>query len=85
MSQNVLCELFSHDEQQSNNFYINIYLKKMKSNSNAVGKSFCAVFTGVVTYTMYKKLEIYVHYRREEPADPSAIQILIHLPTSQIS
>jgi hypothetical protein len=33
-----------------------MYLNNMK-NSNDVDKSFCAVFTGIITYTMYIKLQ----------------------------
>jgi hypothetical protein len=32
--------------------YINIYLNNMMNNSNALDKSFCAVITGMITYTM---------------------------------
>jgi hypothetical protein len=57
--------------------YINKYLNSMKNNSNVADKSFCVVITGMINYTMYMKLQKYIYYRREDPADPSA------LPTSQ--
>jgi hypothetical protein len=53
-------------------------------NSNAVDKSFCAVITGMITYTIYMKLQKYIHYQQEDPADPSAFPILPNLPTSQV-
>jgi hypothetical protein len=43
----------------------------MKNNGNAVDKSFCAVITGMITYTMNMKLQQYIHYRREDPAAPT--------------
>jgi hypothetical protein len=57
-----------------------MYLNNMKNNINAVDKSFYAVITGMVTYTMYMKLQKYIHYRRGDPAEPSAFPILPKLP-----
>jgi hypothetical protein len=55
-----------------------MYLNNMKNNSNAVDKSFYAAIIGMVTYTIYMKFQKYIHYRREDAADTSA------LPTPQI-
>jgi hypothetical protein len=57
----------------------------MKNNSIAEDKSFSALITGMITYTLYMKLQKYIHYRREVPADLSALPILPNLPTSEIS
>jgi hypothetical protein len=38
--------------------YINKYLNNTKNNSNAVHKSFCAVISGIITYTIYRKFTI---------------------------
>jgi hypothetical protein len=41
------------------NMYFNnilYYFNNMKNNSNAVDKSFCAVITEMITYTIYMKL-----------------------------
>jgi cell division protein ZapA (FtsZ GTPase activity inhibitor) len=65
--------------------YVNNYLNNMKNNSNAVDKSLCTVITGMVTYTMYMKLQNYIHYFEKDAADPSTLPILPNLPTSQIS
>jgi hypothetical protein len=58
--------------------YNNMYLNNMKNNSSAVDKFFCAVFTGMITYTIYTKLQKCIDYRRKVFAETSA------LPTSQI-
>jgi hypothetical protein len=41
--------------------FINMYLNNLKNNSNIEDKSFCAVITGIITYTMYMKLQICIH------------------------
>jgi hypothetical protein len=56
--------------------YINKHLNNMKNNSNAVDKSYCAVISGMMTYTMCIKLQKYIHYRREDPAHLSGPPIL---------
>jgi hypothetical protein len=64
--------------------YINIYFNNMK-NINAVDKSLYAVIAGMITYTVYMKLQKHVYFRREDPAHLFALPILPNLPTSQIS
>jgi hypothetical protein len=39
---------------------INMYLSNMK-NSSAVDKYFCAVITGMITYTIYMMLQKYIY------------------------
>jgi hypothetical protein len=57
-----------------------MYLNNMKNNSNAVDKPFCAVITGMKTYTIYMQLQKYIHYRREDPADNAALPKLPDFP-----
>jgi cell division protein ZapA (FtsZ GTPase activity inhibitor) len=49
--------------------YINMYLDNMKNKSNSVDNSFCAVITGMITCTTYRKLQKSIYYRRENPGD----------------
>jgi hypothetical protein len=58
-----------------------MYLNNMKNKSNAMDKIMCAVMIGI-TYTIYKKIQIYISYLREDPADSYALP---NIPTSQIS
>jgi hypothetical protein len=59
--------------------YINMYLNNMKNNKNAGDKSFCAVISRMITYTIYMKLQKYIHYLgREDLPDPSIIPIFIY-------
>jgi hypothetical protein len=37
--------------------YNNMYLNNTKNNLNAVDKSFCVVMKGMITYTIYTKLQ----------------------------
>jgi hypothetical protein len=53
--------------------YINMYLKNMMKNSNAVEKS-CDLIYWII-YTIYMKYVKYIPYRWGDPADPSYLTV----------